>query len=55
VWLKIGRWEFFQNGEMLFLVLMGAHYMDRKVSIWDEDPEKVQELMSDYHNQFIKK
>lgn len=53
--LKIGRWEFFQNGEMLFLVLMGAHYMDRKVSIWDEEQEKVQELMSDYHNQFFKK
>lgn len=51
VWLKIGRWEFFQNGEMLFLVLMGAHYMDRKVSVWDEDPGKGQELIFDFHKQ----
>ena len=49
IWLKIGRWDFFQSGSMMYLVLLGAHYMDLKVPIWEETPENAHKLITEYY------
>ena len=47
--LKMGRWEFFQNGSMMYLVLLGVHYMDLNVPIWAETPENAHKLITEYY------
>lgn len=49
IYLKIGRWDFFQRAKMVYLIFLGAHYMDRKVAIWEEKPEMVMKLIDDYY------
>lgn len=48
--LDIGKWDFFQIGEMIFLVLIGTHYMDQETPIQDVSHDEAIGMIEEFVN-----